>query len=209
LAVSFVAVGCFADADVASGVAAEKSVSDAAYAKSDPRAVVTHLANSAIEIINRHGVTRAQVTSSFMALLRECFSVESIAKSVIGINFRNIDIAKRPAFYECFMNMLVKFYSSRFVEYKKSTFAVKRVMELSKGYRFIVNSELHTGGSVIKVDWSVFVVNGVAKIFDVIIDGVSMSNIQHAGMEGSIRKMGFASFLSNFMKENMEIPDEE
>jgi ABC-type transporter MlaC component len=111
--------------------------------------------------------------------------MENIAKFTLGVLNRTLSASERKQFLECFINMLVRFYSSEFAKYKTAVFKVTGSRKVSPK-QTIVYSTMKLGNDVKKINWSVFKIDGKVQVYDVIIDGVSMSNIQRADIQGKI-----------------------
>jgi phospholipid transport system substrate-binding protein len=97
---------------------------------------------------------------------------------------------------------LVRFYGQRFAEYHGESLRVIGSRAEPEGA--VVSSEIiRPRGPPIKVDWRLTTRNGVYKITDVTVDGVSMALTQRSEFAGLIQRNGgqLAGLLANRREE--------
>ncbi|MBO4405867.1 MAG: ABC transporter substrate-binding protein [Alphaproteobacteria bacterium] len=162
---------------------------------------VQDLGSTAVGVINRPKITAKEVQQEFSSLLKENFALESIARYSLGKNFRLLSEEEKKDFLECFGNMLVKFYSSRFSEYKSAKLIVVGSRQKSSK-QVLVNSKIVIPNKEdISVVWSVYVSKGVLKVYDAIISDVSISNVQRSEFMSKISEKGLKKFLADFREK--------
>jgi ABC-type transporter MlaC component len=99
--------------------------------------------------------------------------------------------------------MVVKIYSAEFLKYKSGKFKTVQEKKASENHTlvystFLVNGNLH------KVDWSLFLVDGKWLVFDLKVNGISISQIQKAAIDGKIseiKRAGVKDVLDKFLKD--------
>lgn len=136
---------------------------------------VQDLGTRAINTLTNSTLPDAQIGPAFRKLLDEGFAVPEIGKFVLGRHWRQASEQQQTKFIGIFKTRLEHSYAARFREYKGVKFAVKEGrVEGDNGV--IVNSTIQKpGGPIIHVDWKIYDTAGNPKIYDVIVDGVSMS----------------------------------
>ena len=163
--------------------------------------LVQGLGNTAIEIINRKGITSEKVKQEFGKLLNENFALENIARYSLGKNFKQLSEDEKKDFLRSFENMLVGIYSSRFSEYKSAKLIVAGSRKKSDK-QILVNSKIVIPNKQdIDVVWSIFLSNGSLKVYDAIISDVSISNVQRSELMSRISEKGLKAFLEDFKKK--------
>ena len=162
---------------------------------------IQDLGSTAVEVINRPNITSKGVQQEFSSLLKENFALESIARYSLGKNFRLLSETEKKDFLECFERMIVKFYSSRFSEYKSAKLVVTGARKKSSK-QVLINSKIVVPNKEdISVVWSVYVSKGVLKVYDAIISDVSISNIQRSELTSKISEKGLKKFLEDFKEK--------
>lgn len=117
----------------------------------------------------------------FRVVLRENFNIKSIAKFVIARYWRTLNEAQKDEFISLFENTLVENYSAQFNNYSNETLKVTNQQETKDG-GFIIQSQVirPAGGPPLNVDWKVFERKDGFKIYDIIVNGVSLSITQRS-----------------------------
>ena len=163
-----------------------------ARAASDAGSFVKELGDRAIRVLTVKDISEQQREDRFRELLREGFDVRRIGRFVLGRYARGVDPAVMDEYQRLFEDLIVATYAARFAEYSGQNFIVKRVVKSKGGRDAIVLSEIRPsdGGPPIRIDWQVHDKNGVLKIVDVRVEGVSMSVTQREEFATVIRQNG-------------------
>jgi phospholipid transport system substrate-binding protein len=160
-----------------------------AVADTGPAEFVRTLGNEALGVI-RADMPPAQKQAFFHQLLQQDFDVPGIARFVLGPSWRIASEPEKQEFSRLFMDYIVRVYSERFAQYRGETLRVTGSRSDSDGA--IVTSEIirPQGAPPIKVDWSLSTRDGLYKISDVIIDGVSMRTSERSEFASVIQRNG-------------------
>ncbi len=162
---------------------------------------VQNLGNIAIGIINKSKISTEEVQNEFSKLLNESFALESIARYSLGKNYRLLSDEEKKDFQQCFKNMLVRIYSSRFSEYKTAKLVVTGSRKKS-AKQVLVNSKIIIPNKEdVSVTWSIYLSKGSLKVYDVVISDVSVSNIQRSEFMGKISETSLERFLVDFKEK--------
>ena len=170
-------------------------------AAAGPDDFIRTLGNQAIEVI-RSGGSPDQKRAYFHQALHEDFDLRSISRFVLGPYWRGASESERQQFKDLLEAHLVRFYGQRFAEYNGESLRVLGSRTVPEGA--IVSSEIvRPQGPPIKVDWRLNTRNGIYKITDVIVDGVSMGLTQRSEFVGLIQRNGgqLAGLLANMGEE--------
>ena len=155
------------------------------------------LGNQAIEVI-RSGASPDQKSAYFHRALHQDFDLRSISRFVLGPYWQSASEAERQQFKGLLEAHLVRFYGQRFAEYNGESLRV--IGSRTEPGGAIVSSEIiRPQGPPIKVDWRLTTGDGVYKITDVIVGGVSMALTQRSEFAGLIQRNGgqLAGLLAN------------
>jgi len=170
-------------------------------AAAGPDDFIRNLGNQAIEVI-RSGTSLDQKSAYFHRALHQDFDLRSISRFVLGPYWRGASEADRQQFKDLLEAHLVRFYGQRLAEYNGEGLRVMGSRTDPGGA--IVSSEIiRPQGPPIKVEWRLTTRNGVYKITDVNVDGVSMALTQRSEFAGLIQRNGgqLAGLLANMGEE--------
>jgi phospholipid transport system substrate-binding protein len=160
-----------------------------AAAAADPAAVVSNLGTRALEVLGKDA-TQSQRVARFRELLREDFDVPGIARFVLGRYWNIATEEQRAEFVKLFEDYIAIAYATRLAEYTGEQFKVTGTRPDSDGA--IVSSQIlrPAGAAPVKVDWRLTGHNGVYKINDVTVDGISMAVTQRSEFASVIQHNG-------------------
>lgn len=152
---------------------------------------VKELGDSAIRLLTSNGLADAERETRFRALFRTKFDVERIGRFTLGKHVRRADEKQLAEFLRLFEDFIVVTYASRFSEYSGESFEIRSI-RAEPGRDTLVLTEIMrpTGGPPYRVDWQVREREGILKIIDVKVEGVSMSVTQRAEFSSVIQRQG-------------------
>jgi len=150
-----------------------------AEAGTDPAAFINNLGNK-LQMVT--GISSPeQRAAGFRQLFREDFDVPGLGRFVLGRFWRILNPSEQQEFLGLFENYVVFTYSDRLSEFAGNGFAPRVTGSRPDPDGVIVFSEITRGSGrgqpvqPIKVDWRLTGHDGVYKISDVIINGLSMA----------------------------------
>lgn len=175
--------------------------------KIDLKTFVTYFVDRTLEIIHKPKISDQEITNESIPLMDSHVSTEGIAKFSVGPKYRELSTQQRELFLRSFRNMLASRFAgalkSALDKYKSvnAKFIVKDVKTAEKGRHYIVTSILSISTDVIEISWSIFVVNGVLKIFNMNVSGINLGQILREEIGSNIKQSGFAKFLKDFQEK--------
>jgi len=160
-----------------------------AAAAADPTALISNLGREALAVLGK-GTNESQRVARFRELLREDFDVPGIARFVLGRYWNTATEEQRAEFVKLFENYVALAYATRLAEYAGEQFKVTGSRPDGDGA--IVSSQIlrPAGAAPIKVDWRLIGRNGIYKISDVSVDGISMAVTQRSEFASVIQHSG-------------------
>jgi phospholipid transport system substrate-binding protein len=176
-----------------------------AAADTGPAEFVRTLGNEALGVI-RADTPPAQKQAFFHQLLQQNFDLPGIARFVLGPHWRTASEPEKQEFLRLFEEYIVRVYSERFAQYRGETLQVTGSRADPEGA--VVTSEIVRPGGAppIKVDWRLTARDGLYKISDVIIDGVSMGVTERSEIAAMIQRSGGVPGLLAMMREKAGAP---
>jgi phospholipid transport system substrate-binding protein len=160
-----------------------------AAAAADPAAVISNLGSRALEVLGKNA-PQSQRVARFRELLRQDFDVPEISRFVLGRYWNVATEEQRAEFVKLFEEYIALAYSTRLAEYTGETFKVTGSRPDADGA--VVSSQIlrPAGAPPVKVDWRLIGRNGVYKIADVSVDGISMAVTQRSEFAAVIQHNG-------------------
>jgi len=160
-----------------------------AIADAGPAEFVRALGNEALGVI-RADMAPAQKENFFHQLLQQDFDIPGMARFVLGPYWRVASEPEKREFRRLFEDYIVRIYSQRFAQYHGEALKVTGSRSGPEGA--IVTSEIvrPEGGAPIKVEWRLGTRDGLYKVDDDIIDGVSMGVSERTEFASLIQRNG-------------------
>jgi phospholipid transport system substrate-binding protein len=175
---------------LALAVIAGLSVAPRSVAAGDaPVAFVRALGDQAVSVIRRPDMPLATKAAYFDQMVRQDFDVTGICRFVLGPYWRVASPAEQQQFCDGFADRLVRFYGQRLAQSGSGDFVVTGSRIGSDGV-IVTSRIIPPQGAAIAVDWRLGVSDGVYKIEDVAIDGVSMAVAQRSEIAALIAREG-------------------
>ncbi len=134
------------------------------------------------------------------------FDFERMTRLAMGKNWRDTSVAQQSALVEEFRVMLVRTYAasiSSIVDYK---FEYKPLRMNPGDTEVVVSLEASKSGSpAIPVDYRVEKQASGWKVYDILIDGVSLITVYRSSFNSEIRKGGVDGLLDTLRRRNQKV----
>jgi len=186
-------------------VAGSLSPTFPAAADTVPTEFIRTLGNQALEVIRDNSFPH-QKQVYFQQLFRQDFDLPGISRFVLGPYWRAASEQERQEFQQLFEHHLIRTYGPRLAGYRGEALSVTG--SRSDPYGAIVTSQIIRphGAPPIEIDWRLSVCDGVYKISDIVIAGVSMAVTQRTEFAQVIqRNGGQVESLLAMMREKIAI----
>ena len=150
---------------------------------------IVSLADDAISSLTSKSLTEKERQKQFRVLLNSYFDINGIGKWALGRYWRKTSKSERSEYLVLFENLIVSTYANRFSQYTKEKLTVKG--SSSRGKFALVKSQINGGKEKpIRIEWRVIFPDGKYKIFDIVVEGVSMVRTQRSEFSSVIRRNG-------------------
>ena len=150
---------------------------------------IVSLADDAISSLTSETLTEKERQKKFRRLLNGYFDVNGIGKWALGRYWRKTSKSERLEYLVLFEKLIVETYANRFSKYTKEKLTVKN--SLIRGKFALVKSQINGGRQKpIRIEWRLTRPNINYKIFDIVIEGVSMIRTQRSEFSSVIRRNG-------------------
>jgi phospholipid transport system substrate-binding protein len=156
-----------------------------AAADDTPVGFIRALGTQAVSVI-RSDMPLSNKAYYFHQMVRQDFDVTGICLFVLGRYWRVASPAERQEFCDGFADRLVRFYGRQLAQSGNGDFVVTGSRTSPDGV--IVSSRIiRPQDAPIAVDWRLGVSEGVYKVEDIAIDGISMALAQRSEIAGSAK----------------------
>ena len=151
---------------------------------------ILKLAERAVTGLTKPGVTAEERDQRFRDLFHEGFDVPAIARFALGRYWRMANEEERREYLKLFEELIVQTYAHRFTSYSGERLRVVTTRAASDGEHVVTTEVIRNAGAPIKVDWRVFKKDSSFKIYDIVVEGVSMSITQRDDFSALIQRQG-------------------
>jgi len=164
---------------------------------------ITTLGNNIISILVNKNAPLTERKQQFRQVLRDYFDVPEIGKFVLARYWKRTTNQQKTEYLELFENAIVDNYAAQFDNYQNEKLEVQNVREGSdQGIMVMSVIKRQTGAPPLKVDWKIFQTQKGLRVYDIIVNGVSMSITQRSEYGGIISQNGGQiEGLLNLMRE--------
>src|SRR5437016_1593714 len=170
-------------------------------ATADPNVFMRELWNRTVEILGKKA-PQLEKLAQFRELFQADFDGPGIARFVLGRYWRSASPDEQQEFLRLFEDYVVFVYGTRFSSLNGETLKIRGSRADESGV--IVSTDMiNPGGEApVKIDWRLVTDNGVFKINDVVIEGISMMVTQRSEFASVIQRHGGqVSGLLSMMRE--------
>jgi phospholipid transport system substrate-binding protein len=149
------------------------------------------LSDKAIQALATKDISREERIKRFRVILNDHFDVPTIGRWVLGRYWKQATPEEQQEYMRLFESLIVATYVDRFSEYSGETLKIL-ASETPGPEEAMVRTEIvrPIGGQPVKVDWRMFARGGKFKIFDVVVEGVSMSQTQRSEFASVVTSNG-------------------
>ncbi len=152
---------------------------------------ITSLGNNIIRILVNKKAPLSERKNEFRQILKDYFDIPEIGKFVLARYWKRTTNEQKTEYLNLFENAIVDNYAAQFDDYQNETLEVQSVRESSdQGIMVMSVIKKQAGAPPLKVDWKIFKTKQGLRVYDIIVNGVSMSITQRSEYAGIINKNG-------------------
>lgn len=182
-------------------------LSGVAMAGMTPDQLVKKTADDVIEVIKNDKDIQAGNQQKIFALAEEKilpnFDFEKVSRLVLGKNWTNATPEQKAAFQAEFKTLLLRTYATALSKYKNQTIEYKPFrMEAGAESATVKTAIQQPGGDPISVDYSLGKKADDWKVFDIVIEGVSLVTNYRSQFAQEIRQNGLDSLTKKLADKN-------
>ncbi len=160
-----------------------------------------------IEILNETSLDREVRDQKIVTLVKGRFDFPTMSQWILGLNWRRATEAERQRFIDLFTQLLENTYAGRIESYtggygKEN---VRYVEERIEGDRALVNTLIVTQSAEIPVNYKMIQKNGEWRVYDVVIEEVSLVRNYRTTYGEIVSREGFAGLFSKMEEKIIEL----
>jgi phospholipid transport system substrate-binding protein len=178
-----------------------------AAAQEGPDALVKRVTDEVLTIIKSDKDLQAgnpnKVAQLAEAKVLPHFDFERMTRLAVGRNWREASDAQKQALVKEFRTLLVRTYSNSLTAYRNQTIEVKPTKLAAADSEATVRTQvIQPGGPAIPIDYSMQKAGDGWKVFDVVIDGVSLVTTYRGSFNEQIQKGGVDGLVKALAERN-------
>lgn len=131
------------------------------------------------------------------------FNFVRMTQLAVGRNWRDASDAQKKLLIDEFRLLLVRTYSTSLTQFRNQTIDVKPTKMVAGDTEVVVKTQINQpGGQPIPIDYSMEKSTGSWKVFDVLIDGVSLVTNYRSSFNTEIQKSGIDGLIKSLSERN-------
>lgn len=182
-------------------------ISNVAWAIEAPDALVKRTAEDVLAIVKADADIRAGDQAKIFALAEEKilpnFNFERVSRLVLGKNWTRATAEQKAGFQKEFRTLLLRTYATALSKYKDQEieFLPLRMTEGAKTAS-VKTKIIQPGGQPIQVDYALAQEDNTWKVYDIVIEGVSLVTNYRGQFSQEVRQNGLDSLIKKLADKN-------
>jgi phospholipid transport system substrate-binding protein len=188
------------------------SFSAASFAMEGPDELVKRTADDVLAVVKTDKAIQAGDQEKIFALAEEKivpnFDFDRVSRLVLGKNWTKATPEQKTAFQNEFRTLLIRTYATALSKYKNQTIEYKPFRMVADSNVATVKTQIvQSGGQPIQVDYSLEKHPEAWKVFDIVIEGVSLVTNYRGQFAQEIRQNGLDSLIKKLADKNKATQD--
>jgi phospholipid transport system substrate-binding protein len=181
-----------------------------AQAQTAPDKLVKDVANEVLRSLREDPDLRTGSQSKMSELIEKRvaphFDFERMTRLAVGRNWREASDDQKKALIEQFRQLLVRSYSTAYSAYRNIAVDVKpaRLKEGDDDVQVRSEIKLPGGAPPVNVDYAMYKNDAEWKVYDVIVDGVSLVTTYRSSFADEIRQNGIDGLIKSLRDKNAQ-----
>ena len=131
------------------------------------------------------------------------FNFMRMTQLAVGRNWKDASDAQKKSLVEEFRTLLVRTYSTSLTQFRNQTIDVKPTKMVATDTEVVVKTQIvQPGGQPIPIDYSMEKSGDSWKVYDVLIDGVSLVTNYRSSFNTEIQKSGIDGLIKSLSDRN-------
>jgi phospholipid transport system substrate-binding protein len=153
-------------------------------------AFMSRIGTEVIGLLTNKNISDQERAEKFQQMLDSSFDVNAVGKFVLGRYWKQATEEQKQQFLKLFTETTVLSYATRFKEYTSERFEVTGSRMEADGGVTVTSKIIRPKAPEISIDWKIFEKKGQMRIYDVILEGISMGITQRSEYAAVIQQGG-------------------
>lgn len=166
---------------------------------------IEKIGTTALSTISNNALSKSQKQARLDRMFSENVDIPWVARFVMGRYWKQASEAQKAQYLKEYEKFLVKHYTSRFTDYTSGSFTITGVKESGEG-EYTVGMELKGSKKnepPVLVDYRVRAQSGGFKVFDIVVEGVSLITTQRSEFAAVISNHSIDYLISQLQKKTL------
>ncbi len=134
------------------------------------------------------------------------FDFPRMSRMVLGKYWRKASDAQKDAFIGQFQALLIRTYAIALLNYSDHAIKYLPMREPADASKVMVKTEVKSSGAPpVPINYRLHLNDGSWKVYDVIIDNISLVSNYRTGFSNQIRRKGLDSLIAQLKKKNDKV----
>ncbi len=168
--------------------------------KAEAATFVNNIGKRALAVITDKSMSKEEKNVALEKMFVESVDINWIGRYVLGRTWKTLADEKKQKYMSAYRDFLVAHYTSNFAEFTNANFEVTRVVPDDSGGNIITMRIKRPQAEDIIVDYDIRKSSdGNYKVYDIIVEGVSMITTQRSDFTSVISQNGFDYLVSQLV----------
>ena len=161
---------------------------------------IREMSETAILNLTEPDITREERKLRLQGVMDQYFYVPGIGQWVLGRFWRQASAEERKEYLDLFGQLIIESYVDKFASYTGESLEIVKT-DIHNSKDAIVSSTLKRPelNQVVQLEWRVRTNNGVYKIIDIMVEGISMGQTQRSEFASALKSYG--GDMGKFLEE--------
>ena len=160
-----------------------------------------NLASNALKIVNDPSLSTVGKQQKLESLFGKSVDIQWVAKFVLGKHWRTASDAQKKAYLKNYKQFVLKNYTSKITDYTGQNYSIKNVRNDGDG-EYVLTMELqNTNEPNVLLDYRIRKNGAGYKIFDIIVEGVSLITTQRSEFSSVVSNKGLDFLIDALAKK--------
>lgn len=132
------------------------------------------------------------------------FDLDSVARAIVGRSWRSATPDQRKGFLKAFQTLIIQNYANNLIGYSDNDVKIASPGGLTPGQRSVMVRSLvrRKGKPPVTIDYRMHLKGGAWKVYDVVIDGISLVITYRNTFSRKIRTQGLDALIKELSEHN-------
>jgi phospholipid transport system substrate-binding protein len=156
----------------------------------DAKTFMSDMGENVISLLTNQSISDKERADQFRTILETRFNLKAIGKFVLGRYWKQASDEEKQTFINLFKETTVATYATRFKDYTSEKFEIRGCHVEADGGVIVSSQIMRPNGQTIPINWKIFEKKGEMRVYDVILEGISIGITQRSEFSSVIQNGG-------------------